>query len=55
MSDADPLVKVTVYMPASLAQQLDQQARATISNVSKLCRTAARAALEQIQPEQVHG
>jgi metal-responsive CopG/Arc/MetJ family transcriptional regulator len=46
MSAADPLVKVSVYMPASLAQQLDQHARDTKSSVSEFCRSAARAAMQ---------
>lgn len=41
MSD-DPLVKVTVFLPASLQLAVTQLARARRTNVSALCRAALR-------------
>lgn len=42
---ADPTIKVTVFMPASVYQRLREHADRTGANMSQLCRDGALTAL----------
>jgi hypothetical protein len=48
---SDPVIKVTVFMPASVHLRLREHADRTGSNVSKLCREGVLHALTAVVPE----